>query len=199
MFLNAAMTSFSHVLILLTLCYCEANEFYVVPTEPANASCPGYPCLTINQYTKNSESYFKSNTVFTFLPGIQRPLHIQSVQNVLLKTYEDVESGLSPQLRIQFACENNKYTTDSGNYGICFGAIELDNVTKATVSGLHVSVSLNETNIHKGVVGIRVSNSQMTEKYIQYCVVMPYMESCWKTPTIPPSPTPPQNIAMELG
>ena len=172
--LNAAMTSFSHVLILLTLCYCEANEFYVVPTEPANTSCPGYPCLTLNQYTKNSESYFKSNTVFTFLPGIhpmERPLHIQSVQNVLLKTYEDVENGLSPQLRIQFACENDKYTTDAGSYDrhICFGAIELDNVTKATVSGLHVSVSLNETNIHKGVVGILVRNSQMIAIHSVLC------------------------------
>ena len=63
-----------HLLIvfLRVLSLCGATEYYVRPTEPTNIACPYQPCLTLNQYISNSEHYFKSNTVFRFLPGTHR-------------------------------------------------------------------------------------------------------------------------------
>ena len=60
------------VLLLLFLSHCQGTEYYVRPTELANASCADHPCLTLSQYIRDSYMYYKSNTVFRFLPGLYR-------------------------------------------------------------------------------------------------------------------------------
>ena len=57
------------VLLASIISQCGAIEYCVKPTHFTNGTCPGQPCLTINEYTKDLSYYIKSNTVFTFLPG----------------------------------------------------------------------------------------------------------------------------------
>ena len=96
-----------HLLLLLAavISQCGATEYYVKPTEPTTTSCPGHPCLTLNQYTNNSSYYIRFNTVFMFLPGkhiMERPLEIRDVENVTLNASK-VTDHTYPILVAQFA------------------------------------------------------------------------------------------------
>ena len=70
-----------------------AVGYFVKPTQPANSSCPGQPCLTLAEYINNTEYYFKSNnnSVFWFLSGrhhISSPVVVTDAYNVTLKNYD---------------------------------------------------------------------------------------------------------------
>ena len=140
------------LLLLVTVTvfsHCGATEYYIRPTEPTNISCPaGQSCLTLNHYTSGSDHYFKSNTVFKFLPGTHRintPLHIRNVHNVSLTAYDD-SSDQTPHIMAEFSCENE--TNGDGvlhegvyySYDIHCAAIWFTNVTDAAISGINVTV-----------------------------------------------------------
>ena len=140
------------LLLLVTVTvfsHCGATEYYVRPTEPTNTSCPaGQSCLTLNHYTSGSNHYFKSNTVFKFLPGTHRintPLQIRNVHNVSLTAYDD-SSDQTPHIMAEFSCENE--TNGDGvlhegvyySYDIHCAAIWFTNVTDAAISGINVTV-----------------------------------------------------------
>ena len=159
-----------HLLLLLAtvISQCGATEYYVRPTEPTNTSCPGQPCLTLNQYINNSSHYIQSNVVVTFLPGkhvLERPLEIRNVDNVTLRVISDA-SGKYPQLVAQFSCWSN-YQCSNKNARVnallndipledC-SIIQLYNASHISISGIHVAIhSVNisairveqSTNIH---------------------------------------------------
>ena len=148
-------------LLLAVLQVCSATEYYVRPTEPVDTTCPGQPCLTLNEYTNNTEYYIKSNTVFIFLPGkhhMDRPLEVIDMQNVTLKS-NDTEN-LQPLLVPQFPCEMHSdcleieppevappyaifslsFTTS--NVSLCCSAIRLINVTLAHIDGIQIAAIL---------------------------------------------------------
>ena len=147
------MDQYSLLLLLATvISQCGATEYYVRPTEPTNTSCPGQPCLTLNQYIENSSSYILSNVMFKFLPGkhvIKRPLEIRNIQNVTLKGISNT-SDEYPQIVAQFSCWNNY---------LCFNAtgrlmallndisledcsvIELINASHVNIRGIHLALS----------------------------------------------------------
>ena len=60
------------LVLLSSLLYpslCEVAVNYVKPTQPLNATCPGQPCYTLEDYLHNSTRYFLSNATFEFLSG----------------------------------------------------------------------------------------------------------------------------------
>ena len=142
------------LLLLVTVTvfsHCGATEYYVRPTESTNISCPaGQSCLTLNHYTSDSDHYFKSNTVFKFLPGthqINRPLQIRNVHNISLTAYDD-SSDQTPHIMAEFSCEYE--TSGDGvqyegftyfiSVDIHCAAIWFTNVTDAAISGMNVTV-----------------------------------------------------------
>ena len=154
-----------HLLILLVpvLSLCGATEYYVRPTEPTNTSCPAQPCLTLSQYTSDSDHYFKPNTVFKFLPGthhMDRPLTIGNVHNMSLESLSD-ESDEYPHLVAQFSCETegheciymNRYDTgwsyfpDVTKFQVCCAAIWLHDVYNVTVKGISITVQTSDKHI----------------------------------------------------
>ena len=79
-------------LLLAVLQVSSATEYYVRPTEPPNTPCPGQPCLTLNEYTNNTDHYIKSNATFIFLPGkhhMDGPLKVIDMQHVTLKSTDN--------------------------------------------------------------------------------------------------------------
>ena len=166
------------LLLLVTVTvfsHCGATEYYVRPTEPTNTSCPaGQSCHTLNHYISyisDSDHYFKSNTVFKFLPGmhrINRPLQIRNVHNVSLTAYDD-SSDQTPHIMAEFSCEYDtngdgvQYEADLYSVDIHFAAIWFINVTDAAISGINVTVetqgmsaivldNVSGANIHLNVV-----------------------------------------------
>ena len=106
-----------------------ATEYYVRPTEPTDTSCPAQPCLTLSQYISNSDLYFKSNTVFKFLPGLHhanQTLDMQSVENVSL---EGDQNSSHPMVMMDIHCLSHN----------CAGFL-FQNITNLTVHSLNFSM-----------------------------------------------------------
>ena len=124
------------VLLVSIISVCESAEYFIRPT--ANTSCPGQPCLTVNQYMKNTGYYMQSNTVLTFLPGkhvLKRPLQMKNVKNVTLKSRTD-GSGMYSQLVVKFCSEN-------GSLNHCIytqSAIEIINVTNVVITDISLEM-----------------------------------------------------------
>ena len=150
------MAASGYLLILLVpvLSLCGATEYYVRPSESTNASCPAQPCLTLNQYTSDSAQYFKSNTVFKFLPGthhMDRPVTIGNVHNVSLEGLRD-KSGEYPHLVTKFFCYKvpkciplDSLSNWITNPYVCCAAVWLHNLFNVTVKGISITVqALNE-------------------------------------------------------
>ena len=82
--------------ILGSLDLSEATVYYVKPTQPCNATCPGdHLCLTLDDYTVNSTGYFTSNTVFFFLSGyheLNSSFNVSGIYNLTLMPYTEVSS-----------------------------------------------------------------------------------------------------------
>ena len=146
-FLSTAMAVCVHLLLLVVpvLSLCGATQYYVTPTEPTNTSCPAQPCHTLNHYTNHSDHYFKSNTVFKFLPGthlMNRPLQIKDVDNISLEA-SDYNSGMYPQLVAQFTCqyEANRDCSSYNFISVCCSVFRMINVTHAAIKGIRVTVT----------------------------------------------------------
>ena len=151
-----------HLLLVLAtvLSQCGATEYYVRPTEPTNTSCPGQPCLTLNQYTmiKNSSSYILSNVVFTFLPGkhdMKRPLEIRNIHNATLKGISS-KNDEYPQIVAEFSCWSNYQCSDTyARYETLLNdfpfedcsVIHLINVSHVNISGIHFKLALSTVNV----------------------------------------------------
>ena len=139
------MSASAWLLLLLVpvLSQCGATEYYVRPTEPTNTSCPGQLCLTLSQYSNDSNLYFKSNTVFKFLPGthlIDKPVHVRNIQNMSLESFHD-RSDQYPHVVTRFNsvpkvcnCNSVKMHVKSCN------AISFDEVANVVLKGINVTV-----------------------------------------------------------
>ena len=131
------------LLLLLHLVWCGGKEFYVRPSEGANVSCPGQPCLTMDQYSDLSANYLKSdNTVFTFLQGIhrmERPLQVVDAHNITLRG----AIGVNLQLN---NCHDPKCIDDNdADYRrsiICCSVVRMINVSNATISHFTLAVAI---------------------------------------------------------
>ena len=64
----------------------SGRELYVRPN--ATSVCPGEPCLTLDQYMENSDTYITSNTVFKLLPGQHNLINefiVEDVANISIE------------------------------------------------------------------------------------------------------------------
>ena len=168
--------------LLAVVQVCSATEYYVRPTEPTVTTCPGQPCLTLNEYTNNTDHYIKSNAVLTFLPGkhhMDRPIEIRDVHNLTLKSTGN--ENIQPQLVPQFSCEIHgrcldiNYTITARNriansrseprsVPVCCSAVHLINVSYIHIDGICVTV--NSTDISgltfEQCTEVRISNTVLT-------------------------------------
>ena len=157
-----------HICLLLLLVpilsLCRATEYYVTPTEPSNVSCPGQPCLTLRKYCNTSDQYFKSNTVFKFLPGahhIDEPINIRDIQNVSLESVQD-KSDWFPRIMVQF--HPNRAVCESGSDIELCAAVFFQNATNINFS--RIIIAVHAPNI-SGIIFVNVSNIniQLTTVY----------------------------------
>ena len=147
----------------LFLCLCGATEYYVRPTESTDISCPAQPCLTLSQYISNSDLYFKSNTVFKFLPGLHhanQTLDMQSVENVSL---EGDQKGNYPVLMMHIQSSSH----------VCAG-FSFDNVRNLIFHSLNISIYIDGLYMHNqecpvgGFMFIEVSSLLMYNANVEF-------------------------------
>ena len=116
---------------------CGATEYYVRPTGPTDTSCPAQPCLTLSHYISNSDLYFKSNTVFKFLPGLHhanQTLDMQSVENVSL---EGEHNSDLPIVMMDINCSSHG----------CDG-FQFHNISNLTIHSLNIFIYIDGVYMH---------------------------------------------------
>ena len=163
------------ILLIPVLSLCGATEYYVRPTEPTNTSCPAQPCLTLNQYVKNSDHYFQSNAVFKFLPGthhMDRPVTIGNVHNMSLESF----SNEYPHLVPQFSCETKAHgclrvSAWKYHFNVCCAAIWLYDMYNVTVKGVNVTVQTPNVSgiILTNVSKVSIHFTTTYSSYNHYC------------------------------
>ena len=81
-----------------------SETYYVIPAdEPPN--CPGYPCLSLNEYLKNIDLYFSSdvvNVTMYFVPGV----HISDTKDTTIRGLETFEMTGIERPEGVFVCFN---------------------------------------------------------------------------------------------
>ena len=142
----------------LFLSLCGATEYYVRPTEPTGTSCPAQPCLTLSHYISNSDLYFKSNTVFKFLPGLHhanQTLDMWSVENVSL---EGEHNSDHPIVMMDINCSSHG----------CDG-FQFQNMNNLTIHSLNISIYMNNKDSRaRGFWFVEVSNLQMYHTSVDF-------------------------------
>lgn len=101
------------IILAVSLCACEASEYFVKPTVPATETCPGQPCFTLNYYNNHSSNYFKSNSTFKFLAGIHyvdKPIMFKAVKNISLESYVESQA-ISVHLVTNFTAKKESQST----------------------------------------------------------------------------------------
>ena len=72
---------------LLSVCSASAHLHYVLPND-SFPSCPGRPCLTIEQYAQQAGTYITSGSTFMFMAGnhsLESDVHLANVSDLTLR------------------------------------------------------------------------------------------------------------------
>lgn len=66
-------------IVLLAIFGTAESVYQYVKPDSSAFDCPSQPCLTLDQYIRESDKYFTTGSVFEFLPGnhsLQTPLNM---------------------------------------------------------------------------------------------------------------------------
>ena len=102
--------------LLLILLLATATGQQVNYVHPNNSSCSRQPCLTMDQYTQQAETYLTSNSTFVFLAGNHTPLNtvnLTGISNITFKG-EGNSTNIICKNRVAISCENVTYFTIKG-------------------------------------------------------------------------------------
>ena len=170
---------------------CGTIKYYVKPTDFTNVTCPGQPCLSINEYTNDAGYYMKSNTVFTFLPGnhiVERPIVFKDVHNISLETLSnkhDTKIFTTQLMCHNCARESERRVQYCGQ--VCCSVIGLISVIHASINGLTIEtysespgitgITIKQSyNVHIQVVVfcIECNTTVISSQYVHYCGIIAF-------------------------
>ena len=138
---------------------------YVKPNNSSPLSCPGQPCLTIDQYTQQPALPFKSGSMFVFLAGnhsLQTAVNLTHIANI---TFRGISYNSSVHITEgNFHCLNVTNMTIEGlifllNYS---EEIEVDSVLVIVDSKIFINSTVFETSGGNFGRAVNVQNSTLT-------------------------------------
>lgn len=68
---------------------------YVKPNDSSSLSCPNQPCLTLDEYTQQTEEFFTSGATFVFLAGnhsLKTAINLVNITDIILEGDENISS-----------------------------------------------------------------------------------------------------------
>ena len=71
--------------LLLAFLFTAEGAYQYITPDSSGSGCPSWPCLTLEQYIRESDKFFTTGSMFEFLPGnhsLQTPLNITDVSDV---------------------------------------------------------------------------------------------------------------------
>ena len=143
------ISSTSLVIIIVSFLWSTSalHERYVKPDNPSSQSCPGQPCLTLDQYTQQTATCFTTGSTFLFLPG-NHTLHT----TVNLTNISD--------LKFKRSAEQDSTIHGNGGKILCIGVINL------TMEGLILKATYLDVLESKDILisnSIFLGNGTLTE------------------------------------
>ena len=113
-----ALAQYYLVLFLFIHCYASTVstiESFVIPSN--NITCPAQPCLTLDEYARSADQFFRDNTTFHFLSGshqLDTNLRLENVSNVVFTIFDSMAANdtiihLTPLVNITWSdCSNTE-------------------------------------------------------------------------------------------
>ena len=93
------MKSLASILIVILLVWsASAHVYYVKLDNYIPQSCPGQPCLTLDQYTQQAATYFTTGSTFLFLPGnhtLWTIINLTDISDVVFRGLKDQSSDIT--------------------------------------------------------------------------------------------------------
>ena len=124
-------------LLILCVCgppLCGATDYYVRPTEPTNASCPGQPCLILHHWIQN----LSSNANYHLLPGIHSingSITLKNVHNVSMAAFNSSITKIAATIECNSRGNGSHYSLE------CSG-ISFQDASNITISSLSIELKL---------------------------------------------------------
>lgn len=89
--MKSLASTFVVLQVLALTCTSISRIRYVKPGNVSSSSCPGQPCLTLEQYTEHTLAYFTVGSTFVFLPGnhsVKSSINLSNVSDITLRGTE---------------------------------------------------------------------------------------------------------------
>ena len=95
---------------MLMLSASTHNVHYVKSDDSSPLSCPGQPCLTLDQYNQQTETYLTTGSTFVFLAGnhtINTTVNLTSISEITLRGERNSQVNiLCGSIEVAILCEN---------------------------------------------------------------------------------------------
>lgn len=91
----------------------SVQGFCYVKPNFSSATCPGEPCLTLDQYAEMTKEYFTSGSTFVFLPGnhsLRTELSLTNISDIHFRGIENSSNSSSILLRNNGSISSNNIT-----------------------------------------------------------------------------------------
>ena len=88
----------SILIVILLVRSASAHVYYVKLDNYISQSCPGQPCLTLDQYTRQTPTYFTTGSIFLFLPGnhtLWTTINLTDISDVVFRGLEEQSSDIT--------------------------------------------------------------------------------------------------------
>ena len=93
------------------------NVHYVKTVDSSPLSCPGQPCLTLDQYNQQTETYFTTGSTFVFLAGnhtINTTVNLTSISEITLRGERNSQVNILCLNRFGFIIQNVSHLSIEG-------------------------------------------------------------------------------------
>ena len=93
------------------------NHYYVKLNDSSPLSCPGQPCLTLDQYNQQTETYFTTGSTFVFLAGnhtINTTVNLTSISEITLRGERNSQVNILCLNRFGFLIQNVSHLSIEG-------------------------------------------------------------------------------------
>ena len=104
------MKSFLAFFMLMLSASTHDIHYYVKSDDSSPLSCPGQPCLTLDQYNQQTETYFTTGSTFVFLAGnhtINTTVNLTSISEITLRGERNSQVNiLCGSIEVAILCEN---------------------------------------------------------------------------------------------
>jgi len=147
------------LLLQVTQSYCGPAEYYVRPPKLPETQCPGEPCLTLEDYVKNSTEYLNNDTTVIFLHGthlLSEPLVVSHVNSLTLVGFNATYSPTDPDITV--SCNGkSSYIQFTFVQSLSLEGISFSHCGNANGGSLQLLHEINQFKLHNIVIKIPIN------------------------------------------